>query len=105
MSIINFIFTFSLKRKLTPNDSFEILEQLVTRHCHQSPPYAEYLFNEKEKSEILLHVRNLYKFFLMYEISLTKFIDYNIISVQPFVPFVPVTDLKEGTPYSKYFFA
>lgn len=97
MSIINFILTNSLKRKLSQNDSYEILEKLVSRHAHQCPPYAEYFFTDKDKVAILKHVRNLYKYYLMYEICLTKFTDYNIISVAPFTGLVPEIDLKEGS--------
>lgn len=100
MSIINFILVNSLKRKLSQNDSYEILEKLVSRHAHQCPPYAEYFFTDKEKVAILKHVRNLYKYYLMYEICLTKFTDYNIISVAPFTGLIPDMDQKEGSAYN-----
>lgn len=100
MSIINFILVNSLKRKLSQNDSYEILEKLVSRHAHQCPPYAEYFFTDKDKVAILKNVRNLYKYYLMYEICLTKFTDYNIISVSPFTGLIPEMDLKEGSAYS-----
>lgn len=49
MSIINYVFNESLKRKLTASDSFEKLEEILNRHTKQAPPYAIKIFDEIAK--------------------------------------------------------
>ena len=102
MSIINYVFLISLQKKLTSNVSFEKLENILNKHTRQAPPYAIYVFNEKEKQEILDHVSNFYKFFLMYEISLTKFVDYNIITLDKFVDDIPPPPLSKAAMLSNF---
>lgn len=101
MSIINFVFTVSLSKKFTASDSFEKLEEILDRHTKQVPPYAIKIFNDEEKEKVLEHSRGIYKFFLMYEISLTKFVDYNIFTIEPFTNFPDLKPLEEGDFVSK----
>ena len=102
MSIINFVFNVSLKKKMTASDSFEKLEDILARHIKQVPPFSIKIFSLEEKEDILEHVQAIYKFFLMYEISLTKFVDYNIFTVEPFTKFVEIEkDLWQGEKVGK----
>jgi hypothetical protein len=80
LNVVNEVFRQSLKRKLTPADSYEHIERIFNAHVQQAPPYSLGVFSEAEKVKVFEYAGQLYKFFLMYEISLTKFIDYNIIT-------------------------
>ena len=59
------------------------------------------MFNSEEKDSILDHAKNIYKYFLMYEISLTKFIDYNIFTIDPFIDVYQHTELSKGVEIHK----
>jgi hypothetical protein len=91
----------SLQKKLTAADSYEKLEKILDRHTKQAPPYSLLIFSEAQKQKILNHSHNIYKFFLMYEISLTKFVDYNILTHEPFQKMHREPKMETGTLISK----
>ena len=87
LSTINHIFRESLKQKLTTDSSYENLETAISQYLHNSPPFTKRLFSAIDKNKMLVFSSHLYKFFQMYEISMTKFVDFNIITQELFVPF------------------
>ena len=96
LSILNSVFRESLKKKMTTDHSYETLEKMVDHYLFQSPPFTLKLFSHDDKSRILAFVGQLYKFFQMYEISMTKFVDFNIITQDLFVPLPREEELDTG---------
>lgn len=96
ISIVHYVFYLSLEKKLAASDSFDRITKIVSRHTSQVPPFAVAMFSESEKEAIFVHVRGIYKFFLMYEISLTTFIDYNIHTLDPFKEYEDGLPLSHG---------
>jgi hypothetical protein len=101
LNIVNDVFRQSLKKKLTPADSYEHIERCFNLHLQQAPPYSLGVFSEAEKLKVFSYTGQLYKFFLMYEISLTKFIDYNIITQEFANTGLREEDLNGGLELSK----
>jgi hypothetical protein len=96
ISIINFVFRDSLKKKHTTDYSYEKLENIIDQYLYQTPPFSLGIFNEEDKRKMLSFVAHLYKFFQMYEISMTKFIDFNIITHEFFTPLPKTEELDHG---------
>lgn len=83
-SIIDFVFNESLDQKMSALDGYSILKKILSHHLYQCEPYSLGIFNEKEHQEILKFMRDyFFRYFSLYEISLTKFIDYNIFTASP----------------------
>ncbi len=80
-SIIDFVFNESLDQKMSPTDGYETLKKILKNHLYQCEPYSIGIFTEKEYQEILKFMRDdFFRYFSLYEINLTKFIDYNIFT-------------------------
>lgn len=101
ISIINHVFRESLKQKLTTDSSYENLENAIDIYLHDSPPYTMRLFSAADKNKILVFSSHLYKFFQMYEISMTKFVDFNIITQELYVPFPADEPIQHGKELGK----
>lgn len=83
-SILDFVFNESLDQKMSSLDSYAMLKKIISRHLYQCEPYSIGIFNEKEHQEILKFMRDdFFRYFSLYEISLTKFVDYNIFTSSP----------------------
>ena len=83
-SIIDFIFNENLDQKMTANDGYEMLKKILLRHLDQCEPYSIGIFSEMEYKEILMFMRDdFFRYFSLYEVCLTKFIDYNIFTQKP----------------------
>jgi len=83
-SIIDFVFNENLDQKMTTNDGYEMIKKILSRHLYQCEPYSIGIFTEKEYQEILKFMRDdFFRYFSLYEVSLTKFIDYNIFTQKP----------------------
>ena len=96
LSILNTVFRESLKRKMTTDLSYETLEKIIAQYLFQTPPFSVKIFGHQDRSNILTFVGQLYKFFQMYEISMTKFIDFNIITQELYLPFPREEELDTG---------
>lgn len=83
-SIIHFVFNENLDQKMSAHDGYEMLKKILLRHLYQCEPYSIGIFTEKEYQEILKFMRDdFFRYFSLYEISLTKFIDYNMFTQNP----------------------
>ena len=83
-SIIDFIFNENLDKKMTALDGYEVLKKILKNHLYQCEPYSIGIFTEIEYKEILKFMRDdFFRYFSLYEINLTKFIDYNIFTENP----------------------
>lgn len=101
LAVLNSVFRDSLKKKLTTDTSFENLEKILNLYTNQSPPFSNQIFTQSDKQKALGFVTQLYKFFQMYEISMTKFVDFNIVT-QEFFPASPKEhELDTGVALSK----
>ena len=96
LSVLNTVFRESLKKKMTTDHSYETLEKIVDQYLYQSPPFTQKIFSHADKSRILGFVGQLYKFFQMYEISMTKFVDFNIVTQDCFAPLPREEELDTG---------
>lgn len=96
ISIINSVFRDSLKKKQTTDASYERLESIFNGYLHQTPPFSMGFFSQSEINAIFGFVTHLFKFFQMYEISMTKFVDFNVYSMEYFPEPIIEEDLALG---------
>ena len=79
MSIAIFIFTESLEKKMTSTDSYDLLEKIFSRHISQREPYNYGFFTNEERKLLLKALRDsFYRHYVLYEIAMTKFVDYTV---------------------------
>ena len=96
MSIIHHVFRDSLKNRLPTETSFEKLQECLHLYLRDNPPFMRQVFNAEERIQVQRFACQLYKFFMMYEMSMTKFIDFNIITQEYYVPLPAEEHLEAG---------
>lgn len=96
MSIIRYIFKDSLKHRLPTETSFEKLQECLHAYLRDNPPFMQRVFDQRECAQVQRFACQLYKFFMMYEMSMTKFIDFNIITHEPLAALPPDEPLEAG---------
>lgn len=94
MSIIRHVFRDSLKNRLPTETSFEKLQECLQLYLRDNPPFMTQIFTAPECAKVQRFACHLYKFFMMYEMSMTKFIDFNILTHEP-LAFLPLDEPLE----------
>lgn len=95
MSIIRQVFRDSLKNRLPTETSFEKLQECLHMYLRDTPPFMRQVFSASECAQVQRFACHLYKFFMMYEMSMTKFIDFNILTHEP-LSYLPADEPLES---------
>lgn len=97
LNIFDFCIFYGLFKKFTALDINEHILRLLKKHGRHTPPYSIGVFSEKEIKEIVFFANQQSKNFFLYEIALTRFIDYNIFSRESLGVNLPILPLDSGT--------
>lgn len=99
LSIAIYVFNESLEKKMGSTDSYELLEKILKRHISQREPFSYGFFTQEEKKQLLKFLRDsFYRHYVLYEIAMTKFVDYTLQMVDyGHASFPDLISLNEGT--------
>jgi uncharacterized protein (DUF3820 family) len=96
LNIFNFCITNGLNKKYTSADINDHVLRLLKKHGKYAIPYTMMFFTEEEIKDIMQFMSFTSKNFFLYEIALTRFIDYNIFSRDPLGVVLPILPLDSG---------
>ena len=83
LSICLFFFGRGLHKVETEEKQTELLlAQILERHAIHCPPFAEQIFQREHLERILKQLMTIRRNSLLYEMTLTKYVDFNILTKQ-----------------------
>ncbi len=98
LNIAYFLLCVSITKKLTATEVVNILTSILESYSHQAPPFSEQILGPQESSVFReFMVVYFVEMFSYYQISLTKFVYYNIYTHNVFEEKIcPILSLDQG---------